>query len=137
MATLTFTPSPCTQGEAPGGQQRQRHNSGNVTWLLPDQNGSVQDVVNEAGTSVDHVVFDAFGNKLVPDTGTASLYGYQGMVQDPAMEIAGTTSFLYYDNARWFSTQTGDFLSQDPSGYSAGDNTLADPDDPLTQLISH
>ena len=97
--------------------------SGNVGWLLVDQNGSVQDVVSTSGTNLDHVIFDSYGNKIVSDTGTASLYGYQGMMQEPAIAVGGT-AFLDYDNARWYSTDTGGFLSTDPSGFAAGDNNL-------------
>lgn len=98
---------------------------------------------------VDHVVFDAYGNKLVADTGNggvslygytqesvfnvASVFGFQGMLQDPAAEIGGTASFLYYDNERWVNTFTGQFESTDPSGYAAGDNNLYrfDGNDPV------
>src|ERR1700722_20983084 len=59
------------------------------------------------------------------------------MLQNPSL-VVGNSTWLCYDNARWYSTITGDFLSQDPSGSAgsgsnmygfANDNpvTFADP----------
>ena len=38
--------------------------SGNVTWLLADQQGSVRDVIDDTGSTVDHIVYDPYGNIL-------------------------------------------------------------------------
>jgi RHS repeat-associated protein len=121
----------------------QASSSGPVDLLLPDQNGSVQDIFLENGnnpaTLVDHVVFDPYGNKIVPDENASatavapvSLFGFQGMIQSltTATFINGSSPVLY-DNARYYSPIIGDFISVDPA--RAGTNYYeADGDDPIT-----
>jgi RHS repeat-associated protein len=105
-----YLPDP-NGGQAPLAQE---NSSGAVSWFLADQNDSVQDVINDSGTVVDHVVFDPYGNKIVADTGTAPQFGFQGMIQNNTFTVGGS-AFLYYDNARYYSTIIGNFISQDPA----------------------
>ena len=80
MTGTEYLPDP-TGGSAPLAQQSVSA-SAPPDWLLTDENGSVQDVeqdsANGAVTIADHVVFDAYGNKIVGDTGFGSIEGVSG-----------------------------------------------------------
>jgi RHS repeat-associated protein len=91
---------------------------GAVYWLLADHLGSVRDVTNADGTLVKHVDYDAFGNRT-DDTNPSLVvaYSYAGYRFDP------TTGLYYADSsAREYDADTGTWISQDPSGLSAGPN---------------
>jgi RHS repeat-associated protein len=92
--------------------------SGNVTWMLADQEGSVRDVINNSGTDVDHIVYDAYGN-ILSQTSSANQprFAFGGMQLD-------TATGLYYDSARYYDSSTGQFISQDPSGFAGGNTNL-------------
>ena len=97
--------------------------TGNVSWLLTDNEGSVRDVaVYDAAlgqtTIEDHIVYDAYGN-IVSQTNPSAQpsVGYTGQLWDPA-------TGLYYYHARWYNPQTGTFLSQDPLSFAAGQTNL-------------
>ena len=94
-----------------------------VSWALPDDEGSIRDVVQYNSTTdttsdVDHLVFDSMGN-ITSQTNSAyqPLFAYAGMLLD-----AG--SGFYYDNARWYDPQLGKFITQDPSSFAGGDANL-------------
>jgi RHS repeat-associated protein len=124
--------SPQAGGVAPLAQEDA---SGNVTWLLPSQNGSVQDVIAEnhsgAMTSSDRVLFDSFGNKKITDSGTPSLFGFQGMEQ--SLTVPSGVFALDDDDARWYDPATETFTSADPLGFAAGENQYRiDGNNPVT-----
>jgi RHS repeat-associated protein len=91
---------------------------GQVLWPLADDQGSVRDVVNSAGTVQDHIVYDSFGN-ITSQTNAAIdlLFAYTGQ------QLDGATG-LYYDQARFYDAALGRFLSQDPIGFGGGDANL-------------
>jgi RHS repeat-associated protein len=91
---------------------------GNVTWMLTDQQGSVRDVVNNSGTVIDHIEYDSYGN-ILSQTSSVNQPGfaYAGMQLDRA-------TGLYYDNARYYDSGTGEFISQDPLGFGGGNTNL-------------
>ena len=97
--------------------------SGTVSWLLADNLGTIRDVVQySSGTSVttivDHLKFDSFGNITAQSSpSNQPLFAFTGMLLVP--EVG-----LYYDHARWYDAHTGRFLSQDPTGFKAGDANL-------------
>jgi RHS repeat-associated protein len=90
--------------------------SGKVSWLLRDDLGTVRDVVDNSGTGVDHITYDAFGN-VITQTSAALV---------PAFLFAGRAldaeTGLYYDRARYYDPKLGRFLSEDPLGFLAGTN---------------
>ncbi len=94
--------------------------SGNVTWLLADQQGSVRDVINDSGAVVDHIVYDSYGN-IVSQSSSANQprFAYAGMQLDQA-------TGLYYDHARYYDSSTGTFINQDPTGFGGGTTDLYD-----------
>ncbi|MCX7386388.1 MAG: hypothetical protein NTX48_06945, partial [Planctomycetales bacterium] len=96
--------------------------SGNVvTWALADHQGTVRDMVRYASgttTVVNHRKFDAFGNLTAESDATVKfLYSYTGREWDGD---AG----LYYYRARWYDAKIGRFISEDPTGFRAGDTNL-------------
>ena len=99
-------------------------NASNVaSWALPDNEGSIRDVVQYNSTTdttsdVDHLVYDSVGN-ITSQTNSAyqPLFAYAGMLID-----AG--SGFRYDHARWYNPQLGKFISQDPSSFAGGDANL-------------
>ena len=95
--------------------------AGQTLWAVTNNNGSVVDVVGNNGSGnaiLDHIVYDSFGNTTSQtNSAFAMLMGFDGYIQD---SVTG----LYYANARFYSSQMGRFINQDPSGFSAGDSNL-------------
>jgi RHS repeat-associated protein len=92
--------------------------SGEVAWYLTDRLGSVGDIINNAGTAIDHLDYSAFGHVLdqtSPSNGDR--FQYAGMQNDVATGLS-------YDNARWYTPEAGRFISQDPTGFVARDADL-------------
>nr|NIW46903.1 hypothetical protein [Gammaproteobacteria bacterium]NIW99740.1 hypothetical protein [Phycisphaerae bacterium] len=78
--------------------------AGERRFLLPDGLGSVRQVVDEAAAVAVYHEFDPYGNP-VADGGEP--YGYTGEWWE---EEVG----LLYLRARWYTPETGSFLSKDP-----------------------
>ena len=94
--------------------------AGPVLWAITDNTGSVVDVVNNGSGNaiINHIVYDSFGNTVSQtNSADAMLMGFDGYVYD-------AETGLYYANARYYSPTLGRFISQDPSGFSAGDSNL-------------
>ena len=91
-----------------------------MLWAITDNNGSVVDVVNNGSGNaiINHIVYDSFGNTTSQtNSNNTMLIGFDGYQYDAA-------TGLYYANARYYSPTLGRFISQDPSGFSAGDSNL-------------
>ena len=92
--------------------------AGGVGWLLADRLGSVHDIVNNSGQVIDHIDYDAWGNKInetQPANGDA--VGYAGYWFDAAVEMD-------QDWHRFYNPQTERFTTKDPDGFAAGDSDL-------------
>ena len=94
-----------------------RQTASGVAWYLDDRQGSVKDLINNSGTTIDHVDYSAYGQATdsVPTQGDRIKYA--GMEFDAAIG-------LYYDRARYFDAMSGKFVNLDPSGFAAGDANL-------------
>ena len=97
--------------------------SGTVSWLLADNEGTIRDVVQyNSGTNtttiVDHLEYNSFG-VITSQSNSANqpLFTYTGQMWDSA-------TGLYFYHARWYDPSTGRFISQDPTGFAAGDPNL-------------
>ena len=94
-----------------------------VLWPLTDDQGSVRDIATydaeEAVTSIaNHIAYDAFGNvQSESNPAVDHVFGFTGR---PFDEDTG----LYYNRARYYDPAIGRFISEDPSGYVAGDTNL-------------
>jgi RHS repeat-associated protein len=105
--------------------------SAEVLWLLGDHQGTVRDIVSDAGQLRKHIDYDSFGrvtNEFWYDWGgfetsppdnqaIEQLFYYTGQERD-------ATTGLQQHGARWYNPTTGRFLNEDPSGFAAGDPNL-------------
>ncbi|WP_223300941.1 FG-GAP-like repeat-containing protein [Oscillatoria nigro-viridis] len=91
---------------------------GSVLWALTDQLGTVKDWVNNSGSVVNHVGYDAFGG-VVSQSNPAfgSRYGFTGR------EFDGETG-LYYYRSRYYNPGIGRFIGEDAIGFEGGDANL-------------
>ncbi len=87
-------------------------------FTMTDQNGSVRDIVDSAGSDVDTITYDAFGKALTGIGSYSGHYTFDGYDYD-----AAATKF-YLNNARVYDPASGRWLSQDPEGFAAGDSNL-------------
>ncbi len=97
--------------------------AGNVLWPLTDHLGTTRDLadLNEGNgvTSVtNHRFYDAFGN-LKSETNSAVdlIYGFTGKPFDEVTKLQNNWGRIY-------DAALAQFLSDDPSGFNAGDNNL-------------
>jgi RHS repeat-associated protein len=91
---------------------------GQVRWALTDHQGTVRDVVDSQGNVLNHISYDSFGNvtgESNPDVDFR--FGYTGREFD---EETGQ----YYYRARYYDAGVGQFISEDPIGFEAGDTNL-------------
>jgi RHS repeat-associated protein len=84
--------------------------NGSVGWALTDNLGSVRDVVDDTGTSQNHVVFDSFGN-VTSETnpGFDTRFSFTGREFD-----AETGNYDY--RHRPLNPRSGRFIEEDPVG---------------------
>jgi RHS repeat-associated protein len=89
---------------------------GQTLWALGDHQGTVRQVVDNAGAVINQVSYDSFGGITGQTNPSVTFrFGYTGREHD------AETGFIYY-RARYQSE--GRFISQDPIGFSAGDANL-------------
>jgi RHS repeat-associated protein len=89
-----------------------------VRWFLADHQGTIKDVVDNAGAVIDHITYDSFG-RIVGQTNPIDLrFAYTGREWD------GETGQYYY-RARYYDPADGRFISEDPIGFSGGDSNLS------------
>ncbi|MFW6169328.1 MAG: RHS repeat-associated core domain-containing protein [Planctomycetota bacterium] len=91
-----------------------------VLWPLTDHLGTVRDLAQfdpetNATSVVNHLTYDAFGG-IVEETEPAidHIFGFTGREMD-------AESDLYYYRARYYDPRIGQFISDDPAGFAAGD----------------
>jgi RHS repeat-associated protein len=94
--------------------------AGEVLWGLGDHLGTLRDIAEFDGSTlttsvVNHRRYEAFGER-VSETNAAVdlLFGYTGRALD---ESTGQQ----YNSARWYTPETGNWMSEDPIHIIAGD----------------
>jgi RHS repeat-associated protein len=91
---------------------------GSVVWALADNLGTVRDVVDGGGVVLNHVTFDSYGRVIAQTNPAVDFrYGFTGREQD------SETGLDYY-RARYYDSNVGRFISEDPIGFNAGDANL-------------
>jgi RHS repeat-associated protein len=95
-----------------------------VLWPLADHLGTLRDIVEydaatDTTTRVNHRIYDSFGN-LKGETNAAVdlIFGFTGRYYDEATKLQNNLN-------RWYDPFTGQWLSHDPIGFTAGDANLA------------
>ena len=91
--------------------------SSGTYWDLTDHLGSVRDVLNNGGTVKDSIAYDGYGNII----GTELDYLDRGMYAWTGQQLDVQTG-LQYNRARWYDSESGRWMSQDPMGFDAGDS---------------
>jgi RHS repeat-associated protein len=91
---------------------------GQVRWALTDNLGSVRELVDSAGTVLNHIVYDSFG-RIASETnaGTDFLFAYTGRELD-------RETGLQYNRARYFDPAVSVFVSEDPAFFRGNDVNL-------------
>jgi len=78
---------------------------------------------------VDHLIFDSFGQLSGQVSGGSYYAGPTTLSTTPRFGYASMrldfASGLSYDNARWYDPANGNWLSQDPLGFAAGDTNTS------------
>ncbi|HEY0762426.1 MAG TPA: RHS repeat-associated core domain-containing protein [Pyrinomonadaceae bacterium] len=81
-------------------------------YPLQDHLGSIGALTDVGGNVVERMQYEPFGGG---SGSTLTRYGYAGRERD------GATGLLYY-RARWYDSEQGRFLSEDPAGLAVGLN---------------
>ncbi len=88
-----------------------------VAVYFTDMLGSVRDLANASGVVQDHLDYEGYGNPTEVNAAYGDRFEYTGRWYD------GNTG-LEYDRGRWYVPATGQWMSQDPIGFGAGDPNL-------------
>jgi len=95
-----------------------KYGGSTAIWYLTDNIGSVRELVTTTGAVQDQVTYDPFGNILSesnPSNGDRFKY-----TSEPWDSSIG----LQYNLNRYYDPTDGRWISQDPSGFAAGDDNL-------------
>lgn len=97
--------------------------AGDVLFPLSDHLGTTRDLAEydsgtDSTTIASHRTFDSFGN-ITSETNSAVdlLFGYTGRPFDDSTGLQNNLN-------RWLDSQTGNWISEDPIGFIAGDRNL-------------
>jgi RHS repeat-associated protein len=86
--------------------------------MLADHQGTIRQIADNSGTLLNQIDYDSYGNITGQSNPSVTFrFGYTGREWD------GETGQYYY-RARYYDPQVGQFISQDPIGFSAGDANL-------------
>lgn len=97
----------------------ERVGEGETRWLHTDHLGTVKTVTDEAGTVVNEITYDSFGNvEAQTDDNEAVRYGFTGREFD---EETGQ----YFYRARYYNSSIGEFISDDPINFNGRDQNLS------------
>jgi RHS repeat-associated protein len=95
-----------------------------VYVTLTDHLGTVRDLVDANGQIVNHLIYDAFGNRMSETNPQGGAVPFS-----PQMGFTGqwfdVITALQYNYHRWYDGATGRWLSEDPIGFAAGDANLS------------
>jgi RHS repeat-associated protein len=97
--------------------------AGNALWALSDHLGTIRDIADyTSGTDstavTNHRVYNSYG-KLISETNSAVdlIFGFTGKQYDDA-------TGLQHNLFRWYDSNLGQWLSEDPLSFGAGDENV-------------
>jgi RHS repeat-associated protein len=94
----------------------QEDGTGTTRWQLTDHLGTVRDLVDGNGATVNHVRYDSFGNVIGQTSPlTTGRYLFTGREFD-------IQTGLYYYRARYYAADMGRFIGEDPLGVAGPDS---------------
>jgi RHS repeat-associated protein len=101
----------------PGIDNKLRMTAGGVTsYFVADHLGTTQVLTDASGNASSSLSYDSYGN--VSSGSASTRYTYTGREADVE------TGLMYY-RARWYDSQQGRFMSEDPIGFKGGPNWYA------------
>jgi RHS repeat-associated protein len=92
--------------------------NGQTTWYLEDIDNSVRDATNASGALLDHLDYDGWG-KLIHESNPGAADRFQYTKREWDVEIQ-----MQYNRERWYDPSLRRWITQDPTGFNAGDNNL-------------
>jgi RHS repeat-associated protein len=91
---------------------------GAAAWYLTDNQGSVRNLTDGSGTLKETVTYDAFGSITYDSNPT-----FGDRLKFAGGQVDSATGLERFD-WRWYDPKRGDWTSQDPLGFAAGDANL-------------
>jgi RHS repeat-associated protein len=90
----------------------------NNNWTLGDHLNTIRDIIKSDGTVVSHVEYNSFG-KIISETKNNNTlsFGCTGKLFDQ-------TSDLQWNINRWYDSNAGRWMSEDPIGFEGCDDNL-------------
>lgn len=88
-----------------------------MAWYLSDRLGTIRDIALAGGGGEYHAEFGSFGHRVQSHSAVADRFGFQGRELDSAADG-------YYFRARFVTSSTGRFNSNDPLSFGSGEQNL-------------
>jgi RHS repeat-associated protein len=90
----------------------------NENWTLGDHLNTIRDIVKSDGTVVDHLEYNSFGKLIsVTKNPDSTFFAYAGKITDKS-------SNLQWNINRWYDSNVGRWVSEDPIGFEGIDSNL-------------
>ncbi|MDR2168973.1 MAG: RHS repeat-associated core domain-containing protein, partial [Planctomycetaceae bacterium] len=86
-------------------------------WTLGDHLNTIRDVIKSDGTVAAHLEYNAFGKLISDIKNDLLLFGYTGKLFDKASD-------LQWNINRWYDSNAGRWVSEDPIGFDETDTNL-------------
>jgi RHS repeat-associated protein len=91
--------------------------SSTTSYYSLDALGSATSLSNAAGALAQTYTFDSYGNQTASSGSLTNPFRFAGRELD-------SETGLYFFRARYYDSQTGRFISEDPIGFSGGDSNV-------------
>jgi len=113
-----------------------KYADGEILWMLTDHLGTVRDVVDNDGDLRHHNGFDSFGRlefSAYYDAEGEPIEGMEPWTHGDAVHqhffftgrYLDPLTGLQYNDARWYNSEIGRWMSEDPIGFAARDANLS------------
>jgi RHS repeat-associated protein len=90
----------------------------NENWTLGDHLNTIRDIVRSDGTVADHLEYNSFGKLIsVTKNPNSTFFAYTGKLTDKSSD-------LQWNINRWYDSDIGRWVSEDPIGFEGDDINL-------------